>query len=171
MALGTPYMTLLTIFASDVLHVGGSGLGLLSACSGVGALVGALFLASRDYRARRSRLMVGGLVGFGLALFAFAWSHWFWVSALLLIAVGGSQQMYATLNKTFIQEEVDEEYRGRVLSVVFLDRSVVPLGTLLAGLGTAAFGVQPTLATMATLLIVLALAASRLLPRRQAVVG
>jgi hypothetical protein len=168
LCLGTPYMTLLTVFASDVLYVGGSGLGLLTACAGVGAVAGAISLAARDHRGGRTRLMLGGLVCYGLALLVFSLSHWFWVSAVLLLGVGASQQFYMTLNKMIIQEEVDEQYRGRVLSILFLDRSIVPLGTMLAGLGTAVVGVQATLAVMAVLMMVLALAAPRLLPARQA---
>jgi hypothetical protein len=46
MVFGMPYMTMLTVFAKDVLKVGGGGLGLLTACSGVGAMIGALWIAS-----------------------------------------------------------------------------------------------------------------------------
>ena len=51
----------------------------------------------------------------------------------------------------------DEPYRGRVLSTLFLNRGMVPLGTVIAGVGTSIFGVQATLATMGGALLVLAL--------------
>ena len=72
MVFGMPYMTMLTVFASDVLHVGSGGLGLLTACSGAGAVCGALFVASRDETTRPYRLMLMGLVAFGLTLIGFA---------------------------------------------------------------------------------------------------
>jgi MFS family permease len=157
MIFGMPYMSMLTVFASDVLEVGASGLGLLTACSGVGAVSGALFVASRSATAGRRRLMLWGLVGFGVALIAFAVSHWLWLSAAMLIGVGFFQQLYMSLNNTLIQEDVDEEYRGRVLSTLFLNRGMVPLGTMLAGFGADAFGAQLTTGAMAGVLVLMAL--------------
>ncbi len=163
MVFGMPYMTMLTVFASDVLHVGSGGLGLLTACTGAGAVGGALFVASRDETVRPYRLMLTGLVAFGLTLIGFAVSPWVWLSVPALVAVGFSQQSFLAVNNTLIQQDVDEEYRGRVVSTLFLSRSMVPLGTMLAGFGTAAFGVQATVAAMATVLVVLALLAARAL--------
>jgi MFS transporter, DHA1 family, staphyloferrin A biosynthesis exporter len=164
MVLGMPYMTMLTVFASDVLKVGGGGLGLLTACSGIGAVSGALWVAANAHRLGLGRLMFGGLIGFGAALVIFALSPWFWVSIAALIAVGAGQQVYMASNNALIQTNVEEEYRGRIVSTLFLNRSMVPLGTVLAGLGTQVFGVQATTAAMATGLLVLALAMSRLAP-------
>ncbi|HLH22546.1 MAG TPA: MFS transporter [Chloroflexota bacterium] len=161
--LGLPYMTMLTVFARDVLRVGGSGLGLLTACSSLGAVGGALYVAAAT-NVRRGWLMLAAIVMFGLALFGFALSSWVWFSALMLLIVGISQQVYMTTNNTVVQEIVDEEYRGRVLSIVFLNRSMIPLGTMLAGFGTAAFGVQPTMAAMAAALVLTGLLAARLSP-------
>jgi MFS family permease len=156
MILGMPYMTMLTVFASDVLRVGTSGLGLLTACSGAGAVCGALFVASRGAKRGRRRLMRIGLVGFGATLLIFALSPWLWLSAGTLIAVGFSQQVYNAQNNALVQEEVDPEYRGRVVSTLFLNRGLVPLGTALAGFGTDLWGAQMTLGTMAGLLVLLA---------------
>jgi MFS family permease len=164
MVLGMPYMTLLTIFASDVLKVGGGGLGLLTACSGVGAVGGALWVAANAHRVRLGRLMFTGLVAFGAMLVIFALSPWFWVSVVALVGVGAGQQIYMASNNALIQTNVEEEYRGRIVSTLFLNRSMVPLGTVLAGLGTQAFGVQPTSAVMAAGLLLLAVTVARLAP-------
>ncbi len=162
MVLGMPYMTMMTIFARDVLKVGGGGLGLLTAATGAGAVMGALVVASLSSMKRRGRFMIGGLAAFGLALVFFALSPWFWLSLLALLGVGVCQQAYMATNNTLIQTYVDEAYRGRVLSTLFLNRGMVPLGTMLAGIGTTLFGVQATVAVMAGALVLLALAASRL---------
>jgi MFS family permease len=164
MVLGMPYMTMLTVFASDVLKVGGGGLGLLTACSGIGAVTGALWVAANAHRVRLGRLMFFGLVGFGATLIVFAVSPWFWLSVVALIAVGGAQQIYMASNNALIQTNVEEEFRGRIVSTLFLNRSMVPLGTVLAGLGTQLVGVQATSAAMATGLLLLALTMSRLAP-------
>jgi MFS family permease len=162
--LGMPYMTMLTVFASDVLDVGGGGLGLLTACSGIGAVSGALWVAGHAHNARLGRLMLVGMMSFGASLVVFSLSSWFWLSFALLIAVGASQQIYMASNNALIQTSVEEEYRGRVLSTLFLNRGMVPLGTMIAGFGTALFGVQATMATMGGALLVLALLVVRLSP-------
>jgi MFS family permease len=164
MVLGMPYMTMLTIFASDVLKVGGAGLGLLTACSGAGAVMGALWVAANAHRVRLGSLMFFGLIAFGATLLVFAVSPWFWLSVVALVAVGAAQQIYMASNNALIQTHVEEEYRGRILSTLFLNRSTVPLGTVLAGVGTTFFGVQPTSAVMAAGLLVLALAVGYFAP-------
>jgi MFS family permease len=165
--LGMPYMTMLTVFASDVLSVGGGGLGLLTACSGIGAVSGALWVASQAHRASLGRLMLVGMMSFGASLVVFSLSSWFWLSFVLLLAVGASQQIYMASNNALIQTMVEEEYRGRVVSTLFLNRGLVPLGTIVAGIGTSLFGVQATMATMGGALLVLALLV-RLSPTAQA---
>ena len=161
MVFGMPYMTMLTVFASDVLQVGAAGLGLLTASSGIGAMTGALFVASSFRNTGRGRFMLAGLVAFGSALTVFALSHWLWLSFLALIAVGASQQAYMSTNNTLIQTYVDKDYRGRVLSTLFLNRGMVPLGTMMAGFGTSLVGVQAIVAGMAAMLVIVALLAAR----------
>lgn len=164
MVLGMPYQTMLTVFASDVLQVGGGGLGLLTACTGIGAVMGALWVAGNAHRVRLGRLMLYGLMAFGATLVIFSLSPWFWISVVALIGVGIGQQVYMASNNALIQTNVEEEYRGRIVSTLFLNRSMVPLGTIVAGFGTALFGVQATVATMAALLLLVAIAVSRLAP-------
>ena len=126
--------------------------------------MGALWVAANAHRVRLGRLMFLGLIGFGATLLVFAVSPWFWVSVLALVAVGAAQQIYMASNNALIQTNVEEEFRGRIVSTLFLNRSTVPLGTVLAGLGTSVFGVQPTSAVMATSLLILALTAAYFAP-------
>jgi MFS family permease len=160
MVLGMPYQTMLTVFASDVLQVGGAGLGLLTACTGIGAVLGALWVAGNAHRLRLGRLMLYGLIGFGATLVIFSLSGWFWLSVVALVGVGIGQQVYMASNNALIQTHVEAEYRGRIVSTLFLNRSMVPLGTMLAGIGTSIFGVQATVAGMAALLLLVALLVS-----------
>ncbi len=161
--LGNPYLTMLTVFARDVLHVGGGGLGVLTACSAIGSVVGALVVGMAEVR-RRGRLMLASLVLFGTALIVFAASTWLPLSVAALCAAGIGQQTYLTLNNSVVQETVDEEYRGRVLSMIFLNRGMVPLGTMMAGFGTAMFGAQWAVGLMATALVLLALGVAQFAP-------
>ena len=164
MVFGMPYMTMLTLFAKDVLQVGGGGLGLLTAASGVGAVLGALTVASLPGTAHRGHLMLAGLVAFGLALLAFSFSPWLWLSLATLVAVGLAQQVYMATNNTLIQAYAAEKYRGRVVSTLFLNRGMAPLGTMLASIGAALFSVRVAVGSMAFVLVVLAVLAARFAP-------
>lgn len=161
---GNPYLTMMPVFAQDVLDVGSAGLGFLSAASGLGAVVGALVLASRTRGGRRGWILLLCLVAFGLSLGVFAFSRWFWLSLLAMIMVGGCQQAFDTMNNTLLQENVDEEYRGRALSTLFLNRGLAPLGAILVGVGTEAVGVQITMGAMAAIVVLIALVSLRFAP-------
>jgi MFS family permease len=171
MILGMPYMTMLTVFARDVLAVGGDGLGLLTACAGGGAVVGAIFVASRAREAgsgRRQQMLVG-LAIFGLMLALFAMSPRLWLSSLLLLGVGFGHQMFMALNNSIVQEEVDPEFRGRVVSTLFMNRGLVPLGTMLAGVGTDLIGAPATMGMMGIALCLMAVLARLVGPGLQPV--
>jgi MFS transporter, DHA1 family, staphyloferrin A biosynthesis exporter len=155
MILGMPYLTMLSVFAQDILHAGGAGLSILTAATGIGALVGALVVAGAVLRHRR-RVMMFALVGFGASLILFSFSHWLWVSAAALVAAGLAQQIYMSLNNTLIQESVDDAYRGRVLSTMFLNRGMVPLGSMVAGVGASLLGAPIAVGAMAALLVLVA---------------
>lgn len=161
MVLGMPYQTMITVFASDVLKIGGGGLGLLSASAGFGATAGALFVASSSRSTGRVPFMLMALIAFGASLSVFAVSQWLWLSFTALIAVGFSQQAYMATNNTLIQTYVDKDYRGRVLSTLFLNRSMVPLGTMLAGFGTEVIGAPAIVGGMGAALVAVALVAGR----------
>ena len=146
--LGQPYVTMLPIFASEVLHIGGGGLGALNTASAVGAVAGSLSVASFPAGTRLGRWMLVGLAGFGLALMVFALSRTLVLSVFALIVLGLLRQTYQASNNVLIQTHVDPEYRGRVLSTLTLDRGLVPAGTMMAALGSTVIGVQWTIALM-----------------------
>jgi MFS family permease len=137
---------------------------LLTACSGIGAVTGALWVAANAHRVRLGRLMFVGLAGFGATLVVFAVSPWFWLSVAALMGVGACQQIYMASNNALIQTHVEEEFRGRIVSTLFLNRSMVPLGTVLAGFGTQLVGVQATSAAMAAGMWLLAVTGARQAP-------
>ena len=90
------------------------------------------------------------------------------MSVVAIAAVGVSQQIYLASNNTLLQMHAEDEYRGRVMSTLFLSRGMVPLGTLIAGLAATAVGVQWALAGMASVLVLLALITARFVPRVRA---
>ncbi len=136
--LAMPYVSLLPIFALDVLQVGSVGQGLLLSSVGVGALLGALGIASLGQFRRKGLLLLGGAIVFGLSLIAFSRSTWMPLSLLCLFIAGVSNASYTSQNQTIIQTLTPPRLRGRILSIYMLNRGLMPLGSLLAG-GLAAW--------------------------------
>jgi MFS family permease len=140
MVLGMPYMSLAPVFARDVLHVGPVGQGLLLTSAGLGALVGALSIASLGSFRHKGMLMLGGATMFGLALVAFSRSTVMPLSMAFLFVAGLSSTSYTSQNQTIIQTLVPRNLRGRVLGVLSLERGLVPVGSLLAGTLATLYG-------------------------------
>jgi MFS transporter, DHA1 family, staphyloferrin A biosynthesis exporter len=165
MVFGMPYMTLLPMFADQVLGIGNEGYGLLVSCTGIGALCGALTLAAlSDYR-RRGRLMLLVMILFGGMLIVFSQSSIPLLSYLLLFGVGAGQTGYMALNTTLLQTHASDEMRGRVMSIFFLNRGLVPLGTVAAGFAAQAFSPQLTVTVMGSVVVALAIVALIRVPR------
>lgn len=133
--LGLPYSTLLPAIAERPLGVGPSGVGTLYACSGLGALLGAVGLALYPAHARTlQRLPTLACALLGAALLAFGAVTQFWPACALLVVVGLASVVLLTGANTLVQTQTADELRGRViavLSMVYL--GLGPLGALVAG--------------------------------------
>jgi MFS family permease len=144
--MGMPYVVLMPIFARDVLHGGPSALGFLMGGSGVGALAGALYLASRRGVLGLGKMIPIGAGIFGVGLIAFALSRNFFWSLSLLTAVGFGQMIQLATSNTLLQTMVDDDRRGRVMgffTVAFV--GMAPVGSLLAGALASVIGASWTL--------------------------
>jgi MFS family permease len=131
---GMPYTVLMPIFAIDILEGGPYALGFLSAASGVGALVGALFLASRQTILGLGRTIVVATTVFGVGLVGFGLSRQLWLSLVLMLLTGFGLMVQMAASNTILQTIADEDKRGRVMSfysMAFL--GMAPFGSLLAG--------------------------------------
>jgi MFS family permease len=138
---GMPYTVLMPIFAENVLGGGPYALGFLSAASGVGALAGALFLASRHTVLGLGRAIIVAAAVFGLGLIGFGLSRNLWLSLALMLLTGFGLMVQMAASNTILQTIVEEDKRGRVMSfysMAFL--GMVPFGSLLAGLLARAIG-------------------------------
>jgi MFS family permease len=132
--LGMPYQVLLPVFATDRLHGDAHTLGRLTAASGVGAILGALYLASRDRIVGFGRILVLSTVLFGLGLVGLSYASHEGVAWLTLIVASGGMMVLSTTSNTALQTIVEAEKRGRILSLysmVFL--GTAPVGSLVAG--------------------------------------
>jgi MFS family permease len=144
---GMPYTVLMPIFAKDVLGGGPYTLGFLTGASGVGALAGALYLASRRTVLGLGRLIVLAAATFGVGLVGFALSSQLWLSLALMVLTGFGMMVQMAASNTILQTIVEEDKRGRVMSLygmAFL--GMAPFGSLLAGGLAAAAGAPLTVA-------------------------
>jgi len=111
---GRSYVTLLPVFAKDVLQLGASGFGFISAGPGLGTIIGSFTLASLGRVEAKPARMVALLVGFTSCLFSFAVSRDARLAFGFLVAVGALSTLFETLLNTSIQLRVEEAFRGRV---------------------------------------------------------
>jgi MFS family permease len=145
--MGMPYSTLLPIFAREVLHGGAQTLGFLMAASGLGALAGAMYLASRDSVRGLETVLVAAATVFGGGLIGFSQSRIFWLSCACLLLSGFGMMVHMAASNTLVQTFVDDDKRGRVMSLYTMSlRGMVPLGSLIAGGLASHIGAPATLA-------------------------
>jgi MFS family permease len=131
---GMPYAVLMPIFADRILHGGARGLGILMGATGVGALGGALTLATRTGLKGLSRWIMTAAMGFGVSLILFSLSRNFWLSVVLLLPVGFAMMLQMASSNTLIQAMVPDRLRGRVMSVYsMMFMGMAPFGAFFAG--------------------------------------
>jgi len=132
--LGLQYSVFLPIFASEVLHRGAKGFGLLMSTAGIGAVLGALYFAGRTNYKGLARWIAGTSLVCGIGLVLFSQSRVFWFSAAILLFVGFAATVQMAATNTVVQNRVPDELRGRVMAVyATMFMGVQPIGSLIAG--------------------------------------
>lgn len=132
--LGIPYLTFIPYFAKVQLNAGESGLGWLLACSGMGAVLGAVTVAARGVIRHRGAVLTFCGVAFFASIIGFSYSYRFAVSECLAFCEGYSGILMISCFNVSIQHLSSDEMRGRIMSIYttsFL--GLPPLGALLAG--------------------------------------
>jgi MFS family permease len=144
--MGMPYVVLMPVFAKDILHGGPHALGFLMGASGLGALIGAFYLASRKTVLGLGRLIAVAASIFGLGIIAFSFSRLLWLSLPLMLMTGVGQMVQMASSNTILQTIVDDDKRGRIMSfytMAFMGGT--PLGSLFAGTLASSIGTPHTL--------------------------
>jgi MFS family permease len=132
--LGMPLSVLLPVFAEKILNGGASLLGFLMGASGIGALTSALYLASRQQVLGLGRIITFATATFGVATIGFSLSRSIPLSLGLLVVTGFSMMLQMASCNTLLQTIVDEDKRGRVMSLyttAFM--GTAPIGSLVGG--------------------------------------
>jgi len=154
-----PYLQLMPLMAKDYLHVGSVGYGWLQTGVGIGSLISALVVASfADVRHKGAIASVALLVYMTMIL-SFSFSRHYFLSLLLLIMGGMGLVVFSTFNQTLLQLHVEDDYRGRVLSLYTMSQGLNPLGALVMGFMASEFlGTPHAIAAFCILALVLAAA-------------
>lgn len=141
--IGMSYLILLPIFAKEILHGGPDTLGFLTGATGMGALFGALYLASRTEIRGLVRGIPLGFGFFGVAIIFFAWSENLYFSILLLAITGFCMICGWAACNTLLQAVVDDDKRARIMSLYMMSfMGTAPLGSLLMGYLSQTIGPQ-----------------------------
>lgn len=142
---GMPYTALMPVFAEAVLHGNAKTLGWLMAAGGLGAVAGALMLATRATVLGLGRVIAWSTALFGVGLMVFGASHSIWTSLVVSTAASFGMMTHMASCNTILQTIVDEDKRGRVMSYYSMAlQGVGPFGSLLAGAVASRIGAGPT---------------------------
>jgi len=144
--MGMQYTVLMPVFAKEILHGGSHTFGFLMGASGLGALSGALYLASRKNTMGLVKVIPMAACLFGLGLITFSFSRFFLLSLVLMVITGLGMMLQMASSNTIIQTIVDDDKRGRVMSFYTMAfMGTAPFGSLLAGLLASKIGAPHTI--------------------------
>ncbi len=151
---GMPFMTLLPVLAAQTLKLGSTGYSALMGFNGMGALIGALAVASLPRSVRRERIIRFGLLTMSLGIVALSFSRTYAVTAALLVVLGAAFLSCVSSINTNIQTAVPNELRGRVMALFVISfMGMMPFGSLAFGALGDAIGVMQAILAGAVVLL------------------
>ncbi len=151
-----PYVTMMPVFAEDILDVGSTGYGVLLTGVGFGSIPGGLVAASMQGRASKGKAMsLAALLYMGMVL-VFALSRLFPLSFAILIVAGVGWSVFVTLNQTILQLSLDDAHRGRGMALFNMASGLSPFGNLAMGASASGLGAPHSVAAFAVVGLMLA---------------
>ena len=156
---------LMPVFARDILGGGAHTLGFLAGAIGLGALVGAGYLATWKNPVRMLNIIPFAVGIFGAALILFSFSRQLWISIALLLFVGIGFMGHMVVSNTVLQSITEDSKRGRVMSFYSMAfMGMATFGTLLGGGIASRIGAPHTVLGGGILCLCAAVIFSRQLP-------
>jgi MFS family permease len=158
-------VTLLPVYATDILKVGPVGLGFMRAAPSIGAIIMAVSLAYLPPFRHAGLTLLLAVAGFGAATIVFGLSTTFWLSLLMLALLGALDNISVVIRSTLVLTRTPDEMRGRTSAVnsIFISASN-ELGGFESGLTAALFGPVISVVGGGILTIVVVLAVARIWP-------
>lgn len=150
--LAMPYMMMLPGWVLDVLKEGPEQIGYLQSIGAIGALTGALFVATLPNHGRGKYYLIGSLF-MGLVLLGYSQTTTFWFAAGLMVLVNFGSTLRQSISQVLIQSYVEDEYRGRVMSVYMMQMSVMQFGSFGVGILAEITGAQSALLYISAALV------------------
>ena len=163
--LGFTHMTLFPVFAKEVLNVGPTGLGVMTAGRQAGGLLGLWLLAALGSVGKKGLMMFATAIGFGAGLMAFSLTGNIFSFLGVLLFVNACAMAVDTLYKTLMQEIVSDEERGRAMGSWVLSIGFAPVGHVGIGALAGAVGAPRALLINGAALAVINVIAALALPR------
>lgn len=142
MLLAMPFQKFLVVFADQIWAVGERGLGILMGMSGLGGVIGSIWVAQRGERINRTKLMAVNALLFAVLIIAFSLTSHFYLALIPLVIASACGTASQTLNTTTIQLLVDDAQRGRTSSFMMMAYGLTPLGVLPMAFLAQHIGVQ-----------------------------
>ena len=162
---GMPYAVLMPVFARDILHGNSQTLGFLFGAVGSGALIGAIYLASRKTVLGLGRWIAIAASIFSLGLLFFSFSRNIYLSVGLMLFTGFGMMIQMASTNTLLQTLVDDDKRGRVMSLyVMAFMGKAPFGSFMAGTLASIIGAPYTVLSSGVICLIGALLFYKNLP-------
>ena len=144
--MGSSYQVLMPVFVKEVLHGGSQTFGFLMGAAGLGALLGAIFLASRESVLKLGRIIpaAAGLFGAGLIIMSFI--KVYPITLILMVLIGLGMMMHTAASNTILQTITEDDKRGRVMSFYTMAiMGTAPFGSLIGGFLAKTIGTPETI--------------------------
>jgi MFS family permease len=144
--MGASYQVLVPVFAKEILHGGSDTFGFLMGAAGFGALIGAVYLASRESILKLGRLIPAATALFSIGLIVLSFSKLFILSGFLMVFIGLGLMLQTASSNTILQTITDDDKRGRVMSFYTIAiMGTAPFGSLLGGFLAKTIGTPYTI--------------------------
>ena len=144
--MGASYQVLVPVFAKEILHGGSDIFGFLMGAAGFGALIGAVYLASRETVLKLGRLIPAATALFSIALIVLSFTKLFILSGVMMVFIGLGLMLQTASSNTILQTITDDDKRGRVMSFYTIAiMGTAPFGSLLGGFLAKTMGTPYTM--------------------------